>query len=46
MDIQEESPEKAINFIKGLFRENVDARVFEIASFAVLKEYDADKRIY
>lgn len=46
IDIQEESPEKAIDFIKSLFRQNVDARVFEIASFAVLKQHYADKRIY
>lgn len=46
IEIQEESPEKAIKFIKGLFRPNVDARVFEIASFAVLKQYYADQRIY
>jgi hypothetical protein len=46
IDIQEKSPEKAIDFIKGLFRPNVDARIFEIASFAVLKQYYADQRIY
>lgn len=46
IDIQEESPEKAIQFIKGLFRPNVDARIFEIASFAVLKQHYADQRIY
>jgi len=46
INIQDESPEKAIQFIKGLFRPNVDARVFEIASFAVLKQYYADQRIY
>lgn len=46
IDIQEDSPEKAIEFIKSLFRPNVDARVFEIASFAVLKQYYADQRIY
>lgn len=46
IDIQEESPEKAINFVKGLFRPNVDARVFEIASFAVLKQHYADQKIY
>ncbi len=44
--IQEESPEKAIKFIKGLFRPNVDARVFEIASFSVLKQHYADQRVY
>jgi len=46
IDIQEKSSEKAIEFIKGLFQPNVDARIFEIASFAVLKQYYADKRIY
>ena len=46
IDIQEDSPEKAVEFIKGLFRPNVDARVFEIASFAVLKQHYADQRIY
>lgn len=46
INIQEESPEKAIQFIKGLFRPNVDARIFEIASFAVLKQHYADRRIY
>ena len=46
INIQEESPEKAINFIKDLFRPNVDARVFEIASFAVLKLHYADQKIY
>ena len=46
IEIQEESPDKAILFIKALFRPNVDARVFEIASFAVLKQYYADQRIY
>lgn len=46
IDIQGESPEKATTFIKGLFRPNIDARVFEIASFAVLKQHYADQRIY
>lgn len=46
IDIQEDSPEQAVKFIKGLFRPNVDARVFEIASFAVLKQHYADQRIY
>ncbi len=46
IDIQEKSPDKAIKFIKGLFRPNIDARVFEIVSFAVLKQHYADQRIY
>ncbi|MDV2859786.1 hypothetical protein R0I52_03570 [Psychrobacter sp. CAM01] len=46
IDIQEESPQKAVEFIKGLFEPNVDARIFEIASFAVLKHYYSDQSIY
>ncbi len=45
-NIQAESPEKATKFIKSLFRANIDARVFEITSFAVLKQYYADQKIY
>ena len=46
INIQEEAPEKATKFIKGLLKENVDARVFEIVSFAILKQHYADQRIY
>jgi hypothetical protein len=46
IDIQDESPEKAIEFIKSLFDPNVDARIFEIASFSVLKQHYADQRIF
>ncbi|KTD64283.1 hypothetical protein [Legionella spiritensis] len=46
IDIQDESPEKAVEFIKGLFHPNVDARIFEIASFSVLKQYYAVQKIY
>ena len=46
IDIQEQSPEKAIQFIKSLLRPNIDARIFEIVSFAVLKQYYAGQRIY
>jgi hypothetical protein len=47
IDIQEKkSPEKVLQFIKSLFRPNIDARIFEIASFAVLKQYYADQHIY
>ena len=46
INIQEEAPERAIKFIKGLLKENVDARVFEIVSFAILKQHYADQRIY
>lgn len=44
--IQDESPAKAIDFIKDLFKPNVDARIFEIASFSVLKQYYADQQLY
>ena len=44
--IQERSPEKAVAFVKGLFQPNVDARIFEIASFSVLKQHYADQTIY
>jgi len=46
MDIQKEEPKKAIAFIRGLLRPNVDARVFEIVSYAILKEYYSDRPIY
>lgn len=46
IEIQKQEPEKAIEFIRGLVRPNVDARVFEIVSYAILKEYYADQLIY
>lgn len=46
VDIQEESPQKAVEFIQGLFEPNVDARIFEIASFSVLKHHYSDQAIY
>lgn len=44
--IQEEDTAKATDFIRGLLRPNVDARVFEIVSYAVLREYYSDRLIY
>lgn len=46
IDIQAQEPAKAIGFIRSLLRPNVDARVFEIVSYAILKEYYADQQIY
>ena len=46
IDIQQQEPLRAIEFIRGLLRPNIDARVFEIVSYAILKEYYGDKRIY
>ena len=38
--------DEVLAFIKGLLRPNVDARIFEIVSFAILKHYYADIKIY
>ena len=37
--IQEKNPDEVIAFISKLLRPNVDARIFEIVSFAILKAY-------
>ncbi len=37
---------QATEFIRGLLRPNVDARVFEIVSYAILKEHYAGQQIY
>lgn len=44
--IQGSDPETVRKFIESLLQPNVDARVFEIVSFGVLKEYFADKTVY
>lgn len=44
--IEESGQEQATKFIRGLLRPNVDARVFEIVSYAILKEHYAGQRIY
>lgn len=46
IDIQEQDPQQALEFIRGLLRPNIDARVFEIVSYAILKEYYGDQKIY
>jgi hypothetical protein len=46
MRIQGQDPKKAIEFVRGLLRPNVDARVFEIVSYAILKKYYSDQQIY
>ena len=38
--------DKAIDFIKQLIQPNVDARVFEIVSYAILKSHYADTILY
>ncbi|CAD5938082.1 hypothetical protein NO976_01795 [Planktothrix agardhii] len=46
IDIQKQDPSQAVKFIKDLLKPNIDARVFEIVSYAILKEYYADQQIY
>ena len=46
IEIQAQSPMEAIEFIRGLLKPNIDARVFEIVSYAILKEYYGDRQIY
>lgn len=46
IDIQELEPGRAIEFIRSLLRANIDARVFEIVSYAILKEYYSGHQIY
>ncbi|WP_239121382.1 MULTISPECIES: hypothetical protein [Spirulina sp. CCY15215] len=45
-EISEQDTEKAINFIKQQIQPNVDARVFEIVSYAILKAYYEDTILY
>ena len=44
--ISDESPKEVIDFIASLLRPNVDARLFEIVSFAILKTHYGDKSIF
>lgn len=46
VNVQQQDPLRTIEFIRGLLRPNIDARVFEIVSYAILKEYYADQQIY
>ncbi|MDE2786565.1 MAG: restriction endonuclease [Chloroflexota bacterium] len=45
-DIQEESPEKVREFISSLVQPDVDARIFEIVSYAILKCYYGDWTVF
>lgn len=44
--LYDKEPENAITFIRGLLQPNVDARVFEIVSYAILKQHYSEKIIY
>lgn len=42
----ETDPAKGQDFVRGLLRPNVDARVFEIVSFSIMKAFYADQHIF
>ena len=44
--IESSKPEKVIEFISGLLAPNVDARLFEIVSYSILKFYYHDQHIF
>lgn len=44
--ISGEEPEKVFGFISNLLEPNIDARLFEIVSFAILKYFYHDKKIF
>lgn len=46
IEIQKDSPAKAVSFIKNQLRPAVDARIFEIVSFSILKYYYRNQKIY
>lgn len=46
INIEESDRDQATEFIRSLLRPNVDARVFEIVSYAILKEHYAGQQIY
>ena len=45
-EIESSKPEKVIEFISGLLAPNVDARLFEIVSYSILKFYYHDQHIF
>ena len=46
LEIQEKDTGSAIHFIRQLLRPNIDARVFEIVSYAILKQHYSDKILF
>jgi NADH:ubiquinone oxidoreductase subunit E len=44
--MENSKPKKAIEFISGLLAPNVDARLFEIVSYSILKFYYHDQNIF
>jgi len=45
-EIQNKNPKEVENFILSLLAPNVDARLFEIVSYSILKYYYHDQKIY
>ena len=45
-EIEKSNPDKVIEFISGLLAPNVDARLFEIVSYAILKFYYYEQNIF
>jgi len=45
-EIQKENSKEVQEFIKGLLKPNVDARLFEIVSYAILRTHYKDQKIY
>lgn len=45
-EIEKSEPEKVIEFISNLLAPNVDARLFEIVSYSILKYFYHDQHIY
>ena len=46
LQIKEKNNPQAIEFIESLMKSSVDARIYEIVSFAILKEYYADQTVF
>ncbi|MBW8051442.1 MAG: restriction endonuclease [Cytophagales bacterium] len=44
--ISDKKPEKVYKFIIGLLAQNIDARIFEIVSYAILKYFYHDQVVY
>ena len=44
--IKEKDNSQIVEFIESLLKPNVDARIYEIVSYAILKEYYADQAIF
>ncbi len=46
LEIEGKDATVASDFIKGLLRPNVDARIFEIVSYAILKQHYSEKNLF